>query len=170
MPQTIVTNQVGGLPAGDAGEPTFRSMVEFAPAYFYQASTDVAETLYLSPPAEIMLGYGEAEWKADPLLWINALHPEDRDRVLRFVGVSATSDANWATVSVSDSGIGIAEADQERIFDEFVRVGAGHPNAQVGTGLGLPLARHLVHARGGTIAATSTPGVESTFTVRLQRV
>jgi PAS domain S-box-containing protein len=371
-----VMNHDGASKVLGTGESMFRSMVEFAPAYFYQASADVGETLYLSPQAEIMLGYGEAEWRADPWLWVNALHPEDRDRVLaefkagvsgkkpfraqyriatkngefrwvrdhaavvpnptgpgmivqgvvlditdqigaeqaamradleresmaRFlgaishefrtplnsilgfselmtlqgfdplterqrrylqnilssgnhllglvnelldlnkvqsgqidlkmgpvvletavaravdaikplagekglsvridvsdhvcvqadssrlhqvllnllsnsikftsegvVGVSVTADGPWVSVSVSDSGIGIADADQERIFDEFVQIGADHPNAQVGTGLGLPLARGLVQAMGGNIAMTSEPGVGSTFTIQLRR-
>jgi PAS domain S-box-containing protein len=369
-------NHDGASKVLGTGESMFRSMVEFAPAYFYQASADVGETLYLSPQAEIMLGYGEAEWQADPLLWVNALHPDDRDRVLAefkagvsgkkpfraqyriatkngefrwvrdhaalvpnptgpgmivqgvvlditdqigaeqsamradlerksmarflgaishefrtplnsilgfselmtlqgfdplterqrrylqnilssgnhllglvnelldlnkvqagqidlkmgpvvletavaravdavkplagekglsvrnevcdhisvqadssrlhqvllnllsnsikftsegFVGVSVTADEAWVSISVSDSGIGIAEADQERIFDEFVQIGADHPNAQVGTGLGLPLARGLIQAMGGTIAMASEPGVGSTFTIQLRR-
>jgi PAS domain S-box-containing protein len=360
----------------EAGDSAFRSMVEFAPAYFYQASVEVAEIFYMSPQAESMLGYGLDEWRADPNLWLKVIHPEDRDRVaaefaagisgkkpfrsqyriatkdgeylwvrdhasvvpnqagrgmivqgvvlditdqvgaeqgamraelqreamsrflgamshefrtplnsiigfadlmnmggfdplterqqryllnilnsgnhllglvnelldltkvqsgqvdlkmaaveldisvaravdslrplayekglsvnnevtekvsvqadpnrlhqvllnllsnaikftpVGFVAVSLSTDRDWLSISVTDSGIGILEADQMRIFDEFVQVGADHPNAQVGTGLGLPLARHLVHAMGGTIVATSTPGVGSAFTVRLRR-
>jgi signal transduction histidine kinase len=86
-----------------------------------------------------------------------------------FVAVRAAADDDWVSISVTDTGIGIAPADQERIFDEFVQVGADHQNAQVGTGLGLSLARHLVHAMGGTIGATSTPGTGSTFSIRLRR-
>jgi signal transduction histidine kinase len=86
-----------------------------------------------------------------------------------FVSVSVSSDGEWASVAVSDSGIGIAEVDLERVFDEFVQIGADHPNAQVGSGLGLPLARGLVQAMGGTIAAASRPGVGSTFRIRLRR-
>jgi PAS domain S-box-containing protein len=362
--------------SSEAGDSVFRSMVEFAPCYFYQASADVADTFYMSPQAEAMLGYGLDEWKSDPYLWLKAIHPEDRDRVaaefaagisgkkpfrsqyriatkhgdylwvrdhaavvpnpsgqgvivqgvvlditdqvgaeqgamraelqreamsrflgamshefrtplnsiigfaelmtmadfdplterqqrylqnilnsgnhllglvnelldltkvqagqvdlkmaavevdvsvaravdamrplayekglsvnnevtekvsvqadpsrlhqvllnllsnsikftaVGFVAVSLSSEREWLSISVTDSGIGIVEADKERIFEEFVQVGADHPNAQVGTGLGLPLARHLVHAMGGTILATSTPGVGSAFTIRLRR-
>jgi len=371
-----VTEHVDVVPARDTADTAFRSMVEFAPAFFYQAAVDIAETLYLSPQAEEMLGYSAAEWKADPHLWVRALHPEDRDRVLAefsagvggkmpfraqyriarksgdfrwvrdhaavvpnpsgdgmivqgvvlditeqvgaeqnairavlereamarflgsmshefrtplnsilgfaelmrlqgfdplterqqryllniissgnhllglvtelldltrvraglidlkmaaigleesvaraveavqplaaekgltirnevscealvqadptrlhqvllnllsnsikftatgFVAVCASADEGWVSVSVVDSGIGIAGADLERVFEEFVQVGADHPNTQVGAGLGLPLARHLVHAMGGTIKLTSTPGAGSTFAVRLRR-
>ena len=376
MPNTAVPHRAVDPEAREAGESTFRSMVEFAPAYFYQASAYAAETFYVSPQAEVMLGYDVEEWTTNPDLWITAIHPEDRDRVVAefaagvsgkkpfrsqyriatrhgdyrwvrdhaavvpnpsgkgmivqgvvlditdqvgaeqgamraelqresmsrflgamshefrtplnsiigfaelmtlagfdplterqrryllnilnsgnhllglvnelldltkvqagqvdlkiasveldvavaravdavrplagekglalrnevteqvcvradpsrlhqvllnllsnsikftttgFVGVSLSAEGDWLSVAVTDSGIGILEADQKRIFDEFVQVGADHPNAQIGTGLGLPLARHLVHAMGGTIVASSTPGLGSTFTVRLQR-
>ena len=360
----------------DATAPDFRSMVEFAPAYFYVASMDVARTFYLSPQAEAMLGYSAADWKADPNLWLNAVHPDDRDRVLsefaagvgglkrfraqyriatksggmltvrdhaavvpnpsgmgmiihgvvlditdllvaeqaamsaelervatqRFLGtmshelrtplnsilgfgelltlkgadplterqrrfvanivtsgkhllglvnelldltliqtgelrlkmtsvplgsalrravdtirplaaekglqiearlggpirvradaarlhqvllnllsnsvkftteglieVSPSVEGQWVAIAISDSGIGIAERDLERIFDEFVQVGPDHKNTQAGAGLGLPLAHRLVDAMSGTIGATSTVGEGSTFTVRLRR-
>jgi two-component system sensor histidine kinase/response regulator len=376
VPNPAVTEGVVDRPARAAGDPTFRSMVEFAPAYFYQASAHAPETLYMSPQVEVILGYGVEEWTADPELWIKVIHPEDRDRVVAefaagvsgkkpfrsqyriatkhgdyrwvrdhaalvpnpsgqgmivqgvvlditdqvgaeqgamraelqreamsrflgamshefrtplnsiigfadlltlagfdplterqrryilnisnsgnhllglvnelldltkvqagqvelrmaavelevavaravdavrplaagkglsvdnqvtdrvlvmadpsrlhqvllnllsnsikftavgFVGVVMSVTGDWVSVSVTDSGIGIVESDLDRVFEEFVQVGADHPNAQLGTGLGLPLARHLVHAMGGTIIATSTPGVGSNFTVRLQR-
>jgi PAS domain S-box-containing protein len=100
---------------------------------------------------------------------LNLLSNSIKFTAVGFVAVSLKTDPEWLSISVTDSGIGIVKADQERIFEEFVQVGADHPNAQVGTGLGLPLARHLVHAMGGTILATSTPGVGSAFTIRLRR-
>ena len=86
-----------------------------------------------------------------------------------FVKVTASVEGEWVKVAVTDSGIGIAAADLERVFDEFVQVGPDHPNAQIGTGLGLTLARALVKAMGGTINAASAPGEGSTFTFRLPR-
>jgi signal transduction histidine kinase len=70
----------------------------------------------------------------------------------------------WAEVAVSDTGIGIAPEDQERIFDEFHQAGAGH---QQGTGLGLALARRFVELHGGRIGVASRPGEGSTFTFTL---
>jgi PAS domain S-box-containing protein len=376
VPNTAVPHRAVDPEAREASESTFRSMVEFAPAYFYQASARAPELVYISPQVEVMLGYGVEEWTTDPNLWIKVIHPEDRDRVVAefaagvsgkkpfrsqyriatkhgdyrwvrdhaalvpnpsgqgmivqgvvlditdqvgaeqgamraelqreamsrflgamshefrtplnsiigfadlltlagfdplterqrryilnisnsgnhllglvnelldltkvqagqvelrmaavelgvavaravdavrplaaekglmldyqvtdqvlvqadpsrlhqvllnllsnsikftvvgFVGVVTSVDGEWVSLSVTDSGIGIVESDLDRVFEEFVQIGADHPNAQVGTGLGLPLARHLVHAMGGTIVATSTPGVGSSFTVRLQR-
>jgi signal transduction histidine kinase len=72
-----------------------------------------------------------------------------------------------ATIEVIDSGIGIAEADQERIFEKFERV-AG-PEAS-GTGLGLAITRELATLHGGSLSVDSTPGLGSRFILRLPLV
>jgi PAS domain S-box-containing protein len=64
-------------------EATYRHLVEGAPAILYiDAVDDVSTNLYTSPQIEHMLGYSVAEWQRDAELWIWAMHPEDRDRVL----------------------------------------------------------------------------------------
>ena len=70
-------------------------------------------------------------------------------------------------VVVADDGVGIAPADQERVFEEFEQVGAS--NAQEGTGLGLALSRRIVEMHGGELTLTSAVGSGSRFTVRLPR-
>jgi heavy metal sensor kinase len=71
-------------------------------------------------------------------------------------------------LAVTDTGIGIAEKDLERIFDRFYR---GDPSRSTsGFGLGLSLTRALVKAHGGVIEVRSFPGKGSTFTVRLPRL
>jgi len=66
---------------------------------------------------------------------------------------------------VSDTGVGIAPGEQERVFEEFYQVrAAGQPTVK-GTGLGLPYARHLATLLGGALTLTSAPGEGSTFTV-----
>jgi len=77
----------------------------------------------------------------------------------------ATGD--WVEVGVSDNGIGIAEADQARVFERFFRVDYGRSRAHGGTGLGLSIVKHIATAHGGTVTLWSRPGQGSTFTLRL---
>jgi signal transduction histidine kinase len=70
-------------------------------------------------------------------------------------------------LTVKDGGIGIAPADQARIFNRFVRV-AGTAGAD-GLGLGLYITKEIVTAHGGTIIVDSQPGQGSTFQVLLPR-
>ena len=66
-------------------------------------------------------------------------------------------------VEVTDSGIGISAADQQRLFIEFNQLEAGAAKKHQGTGLGLALTRRLIEAQGGSIGVDSTPGQGSTF-------
>ena len=75
----------------------------------------------------------------------------------------------WIALQVIDTGIGIAEADFDRIFDEFEQVGAGPrgESMQRGTGLGLSISRRLARLLGGDIVVESELGKGSTFTLWL---
>jgi protein-histidine pros-kinase len=68
---------------------------------------------------------------------------------------------------VRDTGIGIAAADMERLFEAFQQLDAGSARRYEGTGLGLALTRRLVELQGGRIGVESEPGRGSTFTVTL---
>jgi two-component system sensor histidine kinase SenX3 len=70
-------------------------------------------------------------------------------------------------IAVKDQGIGIAELDQERIFERFYRVDPARSRATGGTGLGLAIVKHIVTNHGGEVTVWSRPGSGSTFTVRL---
>ncbi len=72
-----------------------------------------------------------------------------------------------AFVDVIDHGIGIASDEQARIFERFHRVHSIETAGIAGTGLGLPLALHVVEAHRGRIAVVSHPGRGSTFSVRI---
>jgi heavy metal sensor kinase len=72
-----------------------------------------------------------------------------------------------AEIAVQDTGIGIAPADIERIFEPFVRLDAARARETGGTGLGLAIARSIVTAYGGTLTVLSQPNVGSRFTIRL---
>jgi signal transduction histidine kinase len=75
----------------------------------------------------------------------------------------------WVAVAVTDSGIGIAPADFDRIFEEFEQVNAGPRTDSMvrGTGLGLAISRRLARLIGGDITVSSTVGRGSTFTLWL---
>nr|WP_245847926.1 HAMP domain-containing sensor histidine kinase [Lentzea kentuckyensis] len=84
------------------------------------------------------------------------------------VSLQVTASDGWAVVRVSDTGPGIPEADQARIFDRFYRVDNSRTRQRGGSGLGLAVVQSLVQAHGGTITLTSRPG-STTFTIRLPR-
>ncbi|HEX9089949.1 MAG TPA: ATP-binding protein [Anaerolineales bacterium] len=77
------------------------------------------------------------------------------------VTVRAIQQERSVRFAVSDTGIGIAEEDLQRIFERFYKV--DRSRATSGTGLGLAIARHLVDAHGGRIWAESQPGKGSVF-------
>jgi signal transduction histidine kinase/CheY-like chemotaxis protein len=83
------------------------------------------------------------------------------------VAVTAEPADDAVAFRISDTGVGIAAGDLERIFDEFAQVPGEHQRAHEGTGLGLPLSRKLVEALGGRIDVVSEPGVGTTFNVLL---
>jgi signal transduction histidine kinase len=70
-------------------------------------------------------------------------------------------------VAVSDTGVGIAPGDQERVFEQFRQVDTVYARTQEGTGLGLPLARQFARLMGGDIRVESEPGAGSVFTLTL---
>jgi len=76
---------------------------------------------------------------------------------------------DWVVVQVVDTGVGIAPADQERIFEEFEQVNAGPrgDSMQRGTGLGLTISRRLARLLGGELSVESELDRGSTFTLWL---
>jgi Signal transduction histidine kinase len=85
------------------------------------------------------------------------------------VTIRCRLDDEQATLEVEDTGIGIAEKDQERIFERFYRVDRARSREVGGTGLGLSIVKHLAQAFDGTVSLTSQLGRGSTFRVTLPR-
>jgi signal transduction histidine kinase/CheY-like chemotaxis protein len=83
------------------------------------------------------------------------------------IRVTARREGSQIVLAVADTGIGIAAADQERIFHEFGQIDSRIQRRVKGTGLGLPLSRRLAELLGGSLSVESQPGVGSVFTLRL---
>ena len=86
------------------------------------------------------------------------------------VGISCRLLDNAIDITVSDTGPGISQEELPLVFERFYRTDPSRDRATGGAGLGLTIARRLVEAHGGTLEASSEPGVGSTFTVRLPLV
>jgi len=83
------------------------------------------------------------------------------------VTVSVADRGGEVELAVADDGIGISEADQDRLFVEFFRSAAPRARERSGTGLGLPIVSHIVKRHGGRVEVSSTLGAGSTFTIVL---
>lgn len=81
------------------------------------------------------------------------------------IDVSASEDDTFLYVHVADDGVGIAESDQEAIFEPFHRLSSNNP----GSGLGLAFIKKTVESWGGTISLQSTLGAGSTFSVAIPK-
>jgi signal transduction histidine kinase len=84
------------------------------------------------------------------------------------VTLRALGEADAIVLEVRDTGIGIPESDQPRVFEAFHR--ADNAFGEQGTGLGLTIVKNAVDAHGGSISFTSVVGKGTTFTVRLPRL
>jgi signal transduction histidine kinase/CheY-like chemotaxis protein len=96
----------------------------------------------------------------------NAINYTERGEVR----LETAREGDSVLFTVSDTGVGIPQAELERVFEDYVQARAGRPSGAKGTGLGLPLARELTTLLGGIIEAESRPGEGSTFRVRVPLV
>jgi signal transduction histidine kinase len=115
----------------------------------------------ISVAPDLPLGKGDERRITQVLLNLvgNAIKFTERGEVR----VDATASSGAFRVSVSDTGPGIAEADQARIFEEFQQADRAGARKQGGTGLGLSIARRIVEVHGGRMWVESTPGQGATF-------
>ena len=79
------------------------------------------------------------------------------------VDVTVAADAGGSSITVADTGIGIAPEHQARVFERFYRVDKSHSKASGGTGLGLSIVKHAVQYHHGRIELESTPGTGTTI-------
>jgi two-component system phosphate regulon sensor histidine kinase PhoR len=102
----------------------------------------------------------------------NAIKYSEPGREVRLEAGSQTggesgADGSRLVIRVADQGAGIEEEHLPRLFERFYRVDKARSRKLGGTGLGLSIVKHIVQAHGGSITVASTPGVGSTFEIRL---
>ena len=117
--------------------------------------------LKVSVPSDLPVGRGDERRIAQVLMNLvgNAIKFTDVGEVR----VQAAASDSEFVVSVADTGPGIAEADQRRIFEEFQQVDSSSSRAKSGTGLGLAIARRIVELHGGRMWVESSLGKGSIF-------
>jgi signal transduction histidine kinase len=115
--------------------------------------------------ADLPPGFGDERRIAQVLLNLagNAIKFTDAGEV----SIRASMTDESLLVAVRDTGPGIPEADQEKIFDEFHQADASSARRKGGTGLGLSIAKRIIEMHGGSIWVESAPGAGSTFSFTL---
>src|SRR5262249_23643509 len=112
-------------------------------------------------PPDLPPGRGDERRLAQVLLNLtgNAIKFTDAGHIL----IEARASDGAFVVSVSDTGPGIPETDQQKIFEEFQQADTSSTRTKGGTGLGLSISRRIVELHGGRLWVESTLGVGSTF-------
>lgn len=159
----------------EAGEETFeivdvplREVLEECAAQFADVAADRKIEIQVELPAAELTVRADEEG-------IRAILNNLVDNALKYtppqgrVTLRTRVDETTATIEVQDTGIGIAEKDQARIFERFYRVDKARSRELGGTGLGLSIVKHLAQAFGGRVGVESTLKKGSTFRVSLSR-
>jgi len=129
---------------------------------------DAGVSLELEPVEDKMLVMGDALRLKQAIINLvdNAIK---YNRPGGTIKLSVRADDAQVVIQVQDSGIGISQADQGRIFDRFYRVDKSRSRAQGGSGLGLSIVKKIVEDHDGSIIVESEPDSGSTFTIVLPR-
>jgi len=161
-------NQVLDLSKIEAGRLTLSlndySMREVVQTVFSAVEPLAAEknlALKVTVPSDLEPGKGDEQRIAQVLLNLvgNAIKFTEKGEVR----VEVTTSDGTFLVSVSDTGPGLSEADQEKIFEEFHQADSSSTREKGGTGLGLSIAKRIIEMHGGRIWVESILGKGSTF-------
>ena len=107
----------------------------------------------------------DIKWTAEALA--NSVDNADKYTEHGTISISAESYEMFARIDITDTGAGVSESEQAKIFTRFYRSKVMQENE--GLGIGLYLARQIISGEGGYIKVTSTPGKGSTFSVFLPK-
>ena len=161
-------NRVLDLSKIEAGRLTLSlndySMREVVQTVFSAVEPLAAEknlALKVTVPSDLAPGRGDEQRIAQVLLNLvgNAIKFTEKGEVR----VEVTTSDGMFLVSVSDTGPGLSEADQEKVFEEFHQADSSSTREKGGTGLGLSIAKRIIEMHGGRIWVESTLGKGSTF-------
>jgi signal transduction histidine kinase len=165
-------NDVLDLSKIEAGQLTLapddyavQSVVEAVVSAAQPLAQAKALDLKVSIAEDLPLGRGDERRLTQVLLNLvgNAIKFTDSGSIT----IAATTVGDLLELAVTDTGPGIAPADQERIFDAFQQVDNSSTREKGGTGLGLAISRRIIQMHGGTISVESAPGQGSTFRIRI---
>jgi signal transduction histidine kinase len=145
------------------GDYHIAQVVQAAVTAMESAARSKGIALSSAVPEGLPVGFGDERRLTQVLLNLvsNAVKFTDHGAVDISVGLTA----DRFEIAVRDTGPGIAEMDQDRIFDEFQQVDSSSTRRKGGTGLGLAISKRFVEMHGGRIDVESTPGFGSTFHV-----
>jgi len=161
-------NQVLDLSKIEAGQLTLSlndySIKEVVQTVFAAVEPLAAEknlALKVTVPSDLERGKGDEQRIAQVFLNLvgNAIKFTEKGEVR----VEVTASDGMFLVAVSDTGPGLSEADQERIFEEFQQADSSSTRKKGGTGLGLSIAKRIIEMHGGRIWVESSLGKGSTF-------
>jgi signal transduction histidine kinase len=143
------------------GDYSFSDVVQSVTTAVESLAAEKQLTLTADVPGDLPVGAGDERRITQVLLNLvgNAIKFTDRGAVK----IAASVADGAFTVSVTDTGPGIAPADQARIFEEFQQVDNTDTRRKGGTGLGLSISKRIVELHGGRIWVESEPGTGSTF-------
>lgn len=133
---------------------TFRSIIENAGMQLHTLKGPIAEDVYVDPDL----------WERIILNLVSNAFKYSQDGSIT---VEVRQAGHHVRVSVTDTGVGIAGDQLEKIFDRFHRVENSGGRSLEGTGIGLAMVKELVRLHQGTIDVISVPGEGSTFTVAI---
>ena len=116
----------------------------------------------------VIRGDWEAIYTVLQNLLLNAIKYSNGQKWIRIQSLRSSQEKASVEIRLQDKGLGISPEDQKNIFDPFFRSNHIRKTQIRGNGLGLSIARQIVHVHGGSIEVESSPGKGSTFIVRLK--
>jgi signal transduction histidine kinase len=122
-------------------------------------------SLKVTVPTNLAIGKGDAQRIAQ--VFMNLIGNAIKFTETGQIGVAVSESGGHFSVAVSDTGCGLAEAEQKHIFKEFHQADGSSTREKGGTGLGLSIAKRIVEMHGGSIWVESAAGKGSIFRLKL---